>query len=137
MEEKKPKEFSRRDFIKTSAIAGAGAMIANNSYASIINSISSKKKFVVVGVGHRSQMWQDAIYKSFADNNEIVGFCDTNLGRLKHYQEYAKKITGKTIPLYDAKDFDKMIKETKPETVIVTTVDATHDYYIVRAMDNR
>jgi predicted dehydrogenase len=135
MEEKKLKEFSRRDFLKVSAIAGTGAMFANSSYANIISSMNSKKKYVLVGLGHRSQLWQDAIYKSFSDSNEIVGFCDTNIGRMKYYQEYANKITGKSISIYAANDFDKMIKETKPDTVIVTTVDATHDYYIVRSME--
>src|SRR5207249_5259399 len=31
--------------------------------------------------------------------------------------------------------FDRMIKETRPDTVVVTTVDATHAHYIVRALE--
>src|SRR5581483_6700509 len=34
-----------------------------------------------------------------------------------------------------AADFDRMIADTKPDTVIVTTVDAFHDVYIVRALE--
>jgi len=129
------KKLNRRDFLKVSATAGAGILLSGNILAKPFSSLSSKKRFAIVGVGHRTQMWQDGIYDSFGDTNEVVGFCDTNLGRLKHYQNYAKKKTGKTIPIYDASDFDKMIADTKPDAVIVTTVDSTHNYYIVRAME--
>ncbi|RPH35884.1 gfo/Idh/MocA family oxidoreductase, partial [bacterium] len=40
-----------------------------------------------------------------------------------------------TIPAYKASDFDRMIRETRPDTIIVTTVDSTHDHYIIRAME--
>ena len=39
------------------------------------------------------------------------------------------------VPIYGAKDFDRMVRETKPDTVIVTTKDATHSQYIIRAME--
>ena len=39
------------------------------------------------------------------------------------------------VPLFDAADFDRMIRETKPDVVIVTTKDGTHDQYIIRAME--
>jgi predicted dehydrogenase len=39
------------------------------------------------------------------------------------------------VPTYHADDFDRMIAETKPDTVIVTTIDAFHHIYIVRAME--
>jgi len=32
-------------------------------------------------------------------------------------------------------DFDRMVKETRPDTVMVTTVDATHARYIIRALE--
>ena len=32
-------------------------------------------------------------------------------------------------------DFEKMIRDTKPDYVIVTTVDATHDEFIVKALN--
>ena len=38
-------------------------------------------------------------------------------------------------PTFHADDFDRMIVEQKPDTVIVTTVDAWHHHYIVRALD--
>lgn len=40
---------------------------------------------------------------------------------------------GVSAPAYT--DFDKMVRETKTETVIVTTRDATHDQFIIRALE--
>lgn len=134
-EENKTKGFSRRDFLKVSATAGAGVLFSGNIIANSFSSLNTKKRYAIVGVGVRTGMFQNAIYGPYKDNSEVVGMCDVNMGRLLFYQNYAKKATGKTIPLYDAKDFDKMINETKPDTVIVTTVDAFHHVYIIRAME--
>ena len=40
-----------------------------------------------------------------------------------------------TPPVYADGDFDRMIAETRPGTVIVTSRDSTHDHYICRAME--
>lgn len=37
------------------------------------------------------------------------------------------------VPQYPADLFDKMVEETKPDTVIVCSVDCTHHQYIIRA----
>ncbi|MDP2037700.1 MAG: Gfo/Idh/MocA family oxidoreductase, partial [Ignavibacteria bacterium] len=129
------KDFSRRDFLKVSAAAGAGVLFSGSVLANTFSSLSSKKRFAVVGTGHRTELWQGAIYNEYKDTCEVVGLCDTNPGRGQRYQEMAQKLTGKTPPFYEAKEFDKMISETKPHTVIVTTMDSTHDYYICRAME--
>jgi predicted dehydrogenase len=80
-------------------------------------------------------MYQDAVNKTYAEHCEMVGYCDNNAGRLKLAQERAREQTGKDVPLYDAKDFDRMVREQKPDVVIVTTKDSTHDHYIIRAME--
>ncbi len=129
------RNISRKDFIKSSAILGAGVLLAPNILSNSFSPFSTKKRFAVVGTGHRSQTWQDGIYKSFSDTCEIVALCDTNIGRAKYFQGYAKQLGAKEIPVYEAKDFDKMIAETKPDTVIVTTIDGFHHVYIVRAME--
>lgn len=47
----------------------------------------------------------------------------------------SKAILGINAKCYEAKDFELMIKETKPDIVIVTTTDCFHEKYIVRAME--
>lgn len=95
----------------------------------------AKKKYVQIGLGGRHRMFRDAVTKDFEKTCEMVALCDINEGRLKLSIDEVKKDTGKTIPGYLAKDFDKMLKEKKPDVVIVTTKDCFHDEYIVRAME--
>jgi predicted dehydrogenase len=129
------KNLTRRDFIKTSAAAGAGVLLSGNVFTRKSFSEEAKKRFVIIGVGSRSQFYQGAIMENYKDTSELAGFCDVNFGRLKLAQSWAKEATEKELPAYDAKDFDKMIEETKPDTVIVTTVDGFHHQYIIRAME--
>jgi predicted dehydrogenase len=47
----------------------------------------------------------------------------------------ALKYPSAPIPTYKAQDFEKMIKETKPDEVIITTMERTHDIYIIKALE--
>ena len=75
-----------------------------------------------------------AILHEYADTSEMVAVCDINEGRMNMAVEEAKN-AGVEIKGYPAHQFDRMIAETKPDTVIVTTKDSYHDKYIVRAME--
>jgi predicted dehydrogenase len=126
------RDFSRREFIVTTAVAGA-ALLAGPSV--LAQSSGARKRYAQVGTGSRARMYQDAVNKTYAAHCEMVGYCDNNAGRLKLAQERAHEQTGKDVALYDAKDFDRMVREQKPDVVIVTTKDSTHDHYIIRAME--
>jgi predicted dehydrogenase len=127
-------KISRRDFVKTSAAVGVGTILATNSFAANLFENASKKRYVLVGTGSRSRMYQDAIQKQYNTHSELVGLCDVNPGRLQLAQKRSQKNIGSAPPLYDAQEFDKMIADTKPDVVIVTTVDGFHHQYIVRGM---
>jgi predicted dehydrogenase len=94
-----------------------------------------KKRYALVGVSGRSGMYREAVLKTYAAHSEMVGFCDLNLGRLRLAQARARKMAGVEVPIYEARDFDWMVKETKPDVVIVTTKDSVHSDYIIRAME--
>src|SRR5687768_2943126 len=123
-----PSGVDRRTVLKS---AGAAALaLATSSYAA-----APRRRIALVGTGSRARMFTTAITEKYRDANELVGVSDTNAGRL---ELAAKTIaaTGASKPKrYAAVDFDRMIRETKPQTIIVTTPDATHDDYIVRALD--
>ncbi len=93
-----------------------------------------RKRYVQVGLGGRGEMYTQAITRTYADSCELVGLCDRNPGRIQLYKRRLPKGYG-DVPEYDAAGFDKMIRETKPDTVVVTTMDSFHDVYIVRAME--
>ena len=126
------RDFSRREFITTTAIASAALLAAPNLMA---QSAGSRKRYALVGTGSRARMYQDAVNTTYAAHCEMVGYCDNNAGRLKLAQDRAREQTGKDLPVYDAKDFDRMVREQKPDVIIVTSKDSTHDKYIVRAME--
>lgn len=127
---------NRRDFISGSALAGAGFLVsAAPSLRAASASGAQKKRYALVGLGSRSGMYRDAIFKTHAEFGEMVGFCDNNLGRLKLAQSKARDKAKVEVPVYEAKDFDRMVAETKPDVVIVTTKDCTHSQYIIRAME--
>jgi len=79
-------------------------------------------------------MYRDAILTTFSHNSELVGLCDINPGRVELAVNRALE-QGHTVPGYTARRFDRMIEETKPDTVIVCTKDCYHDKYMVRAME--
>lgn len=101
-----------------------------------IKSETTRKRYAIVGTGGRCRMFIDAILGAYADRAELVGFCDVNAVRMHYHAERIReKFEVDAPPLYPAADFDRMLAETKPDVVIVTTIDRTHHEYIIRAME--
>jgi predicted dehydrogenase len=94
-----------------------------------------KHRYAQVGLGGRHSMFREAILGNYAATSEMVGLCDINQGRLDLAIGESREKYGVAIPGYAAADFDRMLAETHPDTVIVTTRDSFHDLYICRAME--
>lgn len=94
-----------------------------------------KKRFAEVGTGGRARMYYEALVTTYNDINELVAFCDQSRTRMEYANSVISELGGNPVPMYGANEFEKMIDETKPDVIIVTTVDRTHDDYIVRAME--
>jgi predicted dehydrogenase len=123
-------KYSRRDFIAATGTAVAGAMTLNPLLSLGGIAPATKKRIAIVGTGSRAQgMWSKDVAQTYPDLVEFVGLCDINPGRV----EYFKKNAGFDCPTYT--DFEKMMKEVKPDALIVTTVDATHHEFIVRGLE--
>ena len=96
---------------------------------------SERRRYAIVGLGSRHELYQDGIETVHAANAQLVGLCDVNAGRVELARRRSAK-NGSTIPPgYLAADFGRMLTETRPDTVIVTTVDATHHDYLIWAME--
>lgn len=96
----------------------------------------SKKRYVLVGTGGRAEFFYGAMAKDFRETSELLAFCDVNQTRMDYANKLlAEKYNHPKVRTYKAEAFDEMIAQEKPDAVIVTTVDRTHDYYIVRAME--
>lgn len=88
-----------------------------------------KKSYVFAGASGRGLgMFAKPLKEDFSDCAELKGVYDINVGRSRIFSEKVGNIN-----VYE--DFDKMIETEKPDVVIVTTVDAYHSDYIIRAME--
>ena len=97
-----------------------------------------KKRYAVVGTGSRSSMYIRAITTTYKDVAELVGLCDSNQSRMNYYNNVFLKEqcdNHPDVPTYKADQFDRMIAETKPDVIIVTSMDRTHHKYTCRAME--
>ncbi len=91
----------------------------------------SPKRYALVGTGSRAGMYIEAITDVYCDSAELVGLCDLSQTRMDWYNQQLSPPR----PTYPADQFDRMIAETKPDIVIVTTIDRYHHQYIIRAME--
>lgn len=97
---------------------------------------NKKVRYAQVGTGGRARMYYEALCSTYMDSCELVGFCDQSQTRMDYANRMIKEKFGHDpIPTYYYTDFEKMVQEQKPDVIIVTTVDRTHDDYIVRAME--
>jgi len=87
-----------------------------------------KKSYVFAGASGRAVgMFIRPMQEEYAEYCELRGIYDINIGRATY--------VGNKFGLTVFDDFEKMIQETKPDIVIVTTVDVFHSDYIIRAME--
>ena len=118
---------TRRSFLKTSSAAAASSVLVGPRVLSA--STPRKARVALVGTGVRgNSMWGRSLVQDYADVVEFAGLSDINPGRLA----YAKDYIGVSCPTFT--DFDEMLRATAPDLVIVTTVDATHHEFIIKAM---
>jgi predicted dehydrogenase len=98
--------------------------------------VNAKKRFAVVGTGGRAGMFIQAITTTYHDSCALVALCDLSQTRMNwHNQQIQSQAGMAPVPTYQADQFDALIADTRPDTVIVATMDATHHLYINRAME--
>jgi predicted dehydrogenase len=94
----------------------------------------SKTKYAAVGTGGRIPMFIDPIAKTYRDACELVGLCDSSeVRRTYHQQRLIRQYGIEQVPTYA--DFDQMLREQKPDVVIVCTPDYLHHEFIVKALE--
>jgi predicted dehydrogenase len=99
--------------------------------------VTSKRRYVVVGTGHRVQMYLDAIAGDHRDDAELVGLVEPNPGRLEfHLGRLANAgldVNGVFTGHPD--ELERILSETSADRVIVTSPDYTHAELIMRSLD--
>lgn len=87
------------------------------------------KTYALAGTSERSYgMYAKSIRDDFSEYAKIIGAYDINY---KRASLFAQDIGG----FKAFEDFDDMLRTTKPDVVIVTTVDAYHHEYIIKSLE--
>jgi predicted dehydrogenase len=98
--------------------------------------VSAARRYAIVGAGARAVMYVDALTGPYRTTAELVGLCDISQVRMDWHNRRLRSTAGlEPRPTFAAPRFGEMVTETRPDTVIVTTVDSTHHVYIARAME--
>jgi predicted dehydrogenase len=120
--------FSRREFVKTAGSAAAASLLG--AVPGLAVPQSGKRRYAIVGTGDRATgMWGRPIRENYSDIVDFVGLCDINPKRALA----SKELMGVSCPTFS--NFDEMWEKTKPDLLMVTTVDNFHHEYIVKGLD--
>jgi predicted dehydrogenase len=94
-----------------------------------------RTRYAIVGLGSRSRIYSHALLRDHPESSELVGLCDINPGRMAwQNRSYERDYGCRSIPTYAPADFRRLLHERRVDAVIVTSVDRTHDRYIVDAL---
>ncbi|WP_199700986.1 Gfo/Idh/MocA family oxidoreductase [Jiangella rhizosphaerae] len=100
---------------------------------------SGPRRYAVVGTGSRAQMYVDALLTTHADVGAPVAWCDVNATRMSYYDDRVRAAFGPDAALpsrYGPDDFGALLAQERPDAVIVTSPDWTHDRYVVAALEH-
>ncbi|EME82175.1 uncharacterized protein MYCFIDRAFT_43195 [Pseudocercospora fijiensis CIRAD86] len=89
-----------------------------------------RRRYALIGTGGRASFYYTSIANDFQNTSELVAFLDTNQTRMNHANEVLISLGHKPLPTYLPSCFAQMVAETKPDELIITTIDRTHVYYI-------
>lgn len=89
-----------------------------------------QKRYAIAGTGVRGMSFANAILNDFPDIAALGALYDPNLSRMKAFSQLLKA----DIPCYQ--NFDQLVSEDRPDTLIICTPDSTHDQLIELAFQN-
>ena len=116
---------NRREFIKAAGSVAAASLLATSPVAATV----APRRYALVGTGDRgASMWGRQLLERYPGLLEFVGLCDINPKRAAA----AKELIGVNCPTFI--NFDEMLTQTKPDLLMVTTVDGFHADYITKGL---
>jgi predicted dehydrogenase len=99
--------------------------------------MTGRRRYVVVGTGHRAQLYLDAMTGAHREDAELVGLVEPNPGRLAvHLDRLATAgadVAGVRTAPPDA--LEHLLEQTRADRVVVTSPDHTHAGVVARSLD--
>jgi predicted dehydrogenase len=97
--------------------------------------VTERKRYFIVGLGSRADMFLRAILVDYAERATLVGFCDPNQTRMNYYNGKFAGRAGVPVSTFTPEQFADAVRAQRPDVVIVTSIDRTHDRYITAALE--
>jgi predicted dehydrogenase len=89
-------------------------------------------RYVLCGLSNRGlSLFARPLLGDMSRHGELVGILDIDAERVAAFNAQG---THPPVPYYSADEFDRMVQETAPDVVLVTSPDYTHADYVIRAL---
>ncbi len=95
----------------------------------------SLRRYAVVGAGHRSQMYIDAIVETYADRAVLAAICEPNPARAQFYVDEVVARGADAPTVWAPERLEEMIAAERIDRVIITARDDLHADLIVRTLE--
>ncbi len=92
-----------------------------------------KQKIALIGASMRVGTCVKILKRDYVGKYEIVAILDNDQRKAASFN----RIHELGVPEYTEMDFDRMLAETKPDIALITTIDGTHEKYIVACLDHK
>jgi predicted dehydrogenase len=93
-------------------------------------------RYALCGASGRGSYYALTICRDYQKTASLAGIFDINPMRADYVRaESEKELPAGHAPIPVYMDFDKMITETKPDCVLVITMDSAHAEYVVKSLD--
>ncbi|MBD7957665.1 Gfo/Idh/MocA family oxidoreductase [Microbacterium sp. Sa4CUA7] len=95
----------------------------------------TKTRYALLGAGHRSQMYVDALTEQYADRATLVAVCEPNPVRAARTVAYSQERGAEAPTVWTPDRLEEMIRAEHIDRVIVCARDDLHAELIVRSLD--
>ena len=92
------------------------------------------RRCAVVGTGSRAEIYVAAMTTTYADSVRVVAWCDPNESRMAYYDGLLTAAQLPPAAHYGPDAFHRLLAEQRPDTVLVTSPDATHHRYAIAGL---
>jgi len=93
-----------------------------------------RRRYAIVGAGARARMFARALAVDHADRAELVAFADVNPVRMEAHNRWLKELGAPPAAMWTPAELADHLAAGDVDTLLVTSVDRTHDEYIVMGL---
>ncbi|MGF1484873.1 MAG: Gfo/Idh/MocA family protein [Opitutales bacterium] len=98
--------------------------------------LKRRKRYAVVGTGGRCRNFIDPLIQRYGEVAELVAFCDISQVRMDATNRRLVEMGHPAVPTFKGElaAFRRMLRQTYPDAIFVTSMDSTHHDYIVEGV---